>query len=76
VYLYVKPLEGSEEALKFLGALSPEHVGESAEERKLARDRIALVLSKFATGSYMVAAFAQTPSGAPYELETVSVVIR
>jgi hypothetical protein len=76
VYLYANPSAPSKDEPVFLGAISPESVGVSAEESKSARDRIALSLSKFAAGSYTVAAFAQTPSGAPHELGTITVVIR
>jgi hypothetical protein len=75
VYLYADPGTESADAL-FLGAVSPESVGESAEESRLARERIRRALAKFPTGSFTIAAFAQTPSGAPYELGTITVVIR
>jgi hypothetical protein len=74
IYLYA--VVNSKDEPVFLGAVSPEYVGLSADESKLARERIAKALSKFAPGSYTVAAYEQMPSGAPQELGTITVVIR
>ena len=76
VYLYGQQSEGSTQNPLYLGAISPENVGQSADESRLARERIGQALVKFPIGTYTVAAFAQTPSGAPYELGTITIVIR
>ncbi len=76
VYLYARPVDGSSDTALFLGAISPEHVGQSAEASRLARERIGRVLATFPLGPYTIAAFAQASSGVPYELGTATVVIR
>ncbi len=77
IYLYAQPTDGSTDAPAFLGAVAPDQPGQpTGDSGRAHRARFVVAVSELAAGTYTVTAFAQVATGAPYEIGSITLIVR